>query len=248
MAIWDDVLTERDKKVFKAAGWGASGGFGERPVILVVDVIYNFCGDEPEPILESIKKYRYSCGAEAWDGIYALQHLISVARPKGVPIIYQTYERREDAFDAGAWNYKNSRALDACDIVGSHGNEIVKEVAPEDYDIVFCKKKPSSFFHTPLELYLNSLKADTIIVTGTTTSGCVRATAVDAFQYNYHTIVPIETCWDRGQTSHKMNLFDLSQKYAEVLPVAEVEEYIRNLPEGLFADTWPPAAKLLEKK
>ena len=247
MAIWDDVLTERDKIVFQKAGWGKPAGFGKKPVILVVDVIYNFVGAEPKPILESINEWRYSCGQEGWDGVYALQHLLEIARPKGIPVIYTTYERREDAFDAGAWNFKNYRAYDSVDVTGAFGNEIVKEIAPCPEDIVFCKKKPSAFFSTPLMGYLNSLQADTVIVTGTTTSGCVRATALDSFSYNFHTIVPIETSWDRGQTSHKINLFDLSQKYADVLPVKEVEDYIASLPQDVFVDTWPPAKKLAEK-
>ena len=73
---WNKFLTERDKQVFAAAGYATKQGFGKRPAILVVDVNYNFCGDRPEPILESIKRWRNSCGAEAWDGVRAIKKLL----------------------------------------------------------------------------------------------------------------------------------------------------------------------------
>ena len=78
--VWDDVLPEEDRLVFEAAGWGKEVGFGEKPVLLVVDVIYNFVGDVPEPILESIKRWRYSCGERGWEGVHELEKLIAVAR------------------------------------------------------------------------------------------------------------------------------------------------------------------------
>src|SRR5688500_20240112 len=87
--IWNKFLTERDKQVFAAGGFGARQGFGKRPALLVVDVNYNFCGDRPEPILESIKRWRNSCGEEAWEGIKAIKKLILACRAKGLPVIYK---------------------------------------------------------------------------------------------------------------------------------------------------------------
>jgi len=242
MAIWDDVLTEQDKVVFKNAGWGKTAGYGKRPALLVVDVIYNFCGDKPEPILESIKRWRYSCGERAWEGVHALQRLIAKAREKPIPIFYTTWERRPDKLDNGAWNRKNFRVDDKTDVVGHKGNEIVAEVAPEPQEMVFVKKKPSAFFCTPLVAYLIDMKVDTVIVTGTTTSGCVRSTAVDGFSYNYYVVVPEECAWDRGEVTHKINLFDLHQKYADVVELDNVLNYLDTLPDGLFADVLPHAA------
>src|ERR1700674_3515852 len=97
--VWNRFLTERDKQVFAASGYGARQGFGRRPAVLVVDVNYNFCGDKPEPILESIKRWRNSCGAEAWDGVKAIGKLLAAARARGLPIIYTTGAQREDAWD-----------------------------------------------------------------------------------------------------------------------------------------------------
>lgn len=232
--IWDDVLTERDKQVFQSAGWGRPGGFGNRPVILVIDVNYNFVGDKPEPILESVKRWRYSCGEEGWAGVFAIKELLEAARPKKIPVIYTTQGKRPDGFDNGAWNRKSFRAFEEVDVEGHFGNEIVKEISPRNEDILMVKKKPSAFFGTPLVSYLVDLKADTVILTGTTTSGCIRATAIDSFSYNYYTIIPQECVWDRGQTSHKINLFDIHMKYGDVVLLKDVISYLASLPENLY--------------
>ncbi|MFN8141160.1 MAG: isochorismatase family protein [Solirubrobacterales bacterium] len=229
--VWDDVLPEEDRQVFEAAGWGKDVGFGEKPVLLVVDVIYNFVGDVPEPILESIKRWRYSCGERGWEGVKYLERLIAAAREKQIPIVYTGMDRRPDGFDQGAWNWKSYRSGEASDIKGSLGNEIVKEIAPEPEDIYFVKDKPSAFHGTHLLDYLIYLGADTVITTGTTTSGCVRASAVDATQYNYRSIVPEECVWDRSMISHKVNLLDIQMKYGDVKKTDVVIEYFRSLPD-----------------
>src|SRR5699024_7369347 len=102
------------------------------------------------------------------------------------------------------------------------GTEIVESLKPVPGEIVISKKKPSAFFGTPLASYLIDENIDTLIVTGTTTSGCVRATAVDAFSYNLDVVVPEECAFDRGITTHALNLFDMQQKYADVVSTEEV--------------------------
>lgn len=239
MAVWDDVLPETDRAVFEAAGWGRDAGFGSRPALLVVDVIYNFVGDKPEPILESVKRWRYSCGERGWKGVEELVRLIAVAREKQVPIFYTGMDRRPDGFDQGAWNWKSHRAGEASDVKGSLGNEIVAEVAPTDADVYFVKDKPSAFHGTHLLDYLIYLGADTVITTGTTTSGCVRASAVDAAQYNFHSIVPEECVWDRGELTHKVNLFDIQMKYGDVKTTDDVIAYLRSLPQRPCGELTP---------
>lgn len=235
--IWDTFLTERDKQVFEAAGYGARGGFGRRPALLVVDVNYGFVGDKPEPILESIKRWMNSCGEDGWKAVAVIKKLIAVARAKSIPVIYTTGVRRADGWDQGAWAFKNSRVTK--DYLGLKPNQlksnvIVPEIAPGPKDIVIGKQKPSAFYGTPLQSYLTHLQCDSVLVTGTTTSGCVRATAVDAFSANYHVAVIEDACADRSQVSHAINLCDLNAKYADVVGSAEVMEYIRKLPDGLF--------------
>ena len=202
MAIWDDVLSERDKAVFAAAGYGKKGGFGSRPAVVVIDVNYNFTGEMSEPILESIKKWRNSCGEEGWRGVQAIAELLEVARAKDLPIVYSTAtERRPDMFDDGRWASKNARVGEQGGAPGFNGNDIVAEIGPQPRDIILRKEKPSIFFGTGLTGYLIDLGVDSLIVTGTTTSGCVRATVVDAFSYNYKISVVEECCFDRGEVS-----------------------------------------------
>ena len=243
MAIWDDVIPEQDKKIYETAGWSKPGGYGKKPALLLVDIIYNFVGDPEEPIMESIKKWRYSCGTVGWDGVRATAKLVAKARQKKIPLFYTQWERRDDFLDMGRWNDKNYRVDDPIDVTGHHGNEIVKEVAPQPHDMVFVKKKPSAFFATSLASYLIDFGVDTVILTGTTTSGCIRSTAIDAFSYNYYCVLPQECVWDRGQLSHKVNLFDIHAKYGDVTPLDNVLAYLDTVEDDVFRDRWPRQMK-----
>ena len=233
--IWDDVVPERDREVFAAAGYGARGGFGQRPALIVVDVTYDFCGDQSEPILESIKKFRNSCGEAAWEAIPHLQRVIEAARDKGVPVIYTHALPRPTAVRAGGWARKNSRVLEPTEISQRIGNDIVAEIAPRPGDIVIQKDKPSAFYGTALVSYLVALGCDSVIVTGTSTSGCVRGTVIDAFSNNFAVSAVEECCFDRLIVSHKVNLFDMHGKYADVVSADETIEYFRGLADDLFA-------------
>jgi nicotinamidase-related amidase len=241
--IWDKFLTERDKQVFAAGGFGTTMEPGKRPVLLIIDVNYNFCGDRPEPILESIKRWHTSCGQDAWDALPHIRRLIDACRAKGLPVIYTTgLDRRADGWDAGAWAYKNKRTdehLDRPAATNRDGNDIMDEIAPGPKDIVVHKEKPSAFFGTGLMGYLTKLGADSIIVTGTTTSGCVRGSVIDAFSYNYRLQVVEEGCFDRSQASHAINLADMNAKYADVVSIDKALAYIESLPDGVFAETLP---------
>jgi maleamate amidohydrolase len=234
--IWNKFLTERDKAVFAAGGFGARAGFGKRPALLVIDVNWAFCGERPQPILESIKRWRTSCGEEAWVALDYIKRLILAARTKGLPVIYTTGEGRPDKWDRGSWGWKSTRADEAGGGPGSKldGNQIVEMIAPGPRDIVIRKQKPSGFFGSNLASYLTLLGADSVIVVGTTTSGCVRATAVDAFSLNYRVILAEEGCFDRSQASHALSLCDMHAKYADVVPTAEVLAYFDRLSADLF--------------
>src|ERR1043166_2894797 len=215
MATWDDTLTARDKEVFALSGFGKKAVLGHRPALLIIDVNYNFTGDKPEPILESVKRFRTSCGEEGWDAVYRIRELLAEARKKHLPTFYTTAEDMTEQWEKA--------------------NEIVEEIAPQSGDIIVRKQKPSAFFGTPLMSMLTEVHADTVLVCGTTTSGCVRASVIDAFSYNMKVSVVEECVFDRGQASHKINLFDMAMKYADVISVKETVEYIRGLPDNLYA-------------
>ena len=234
--IWNQFLTERDKEVFAVSGYGARGGFGKRPALLVIDVNYAFCGDKPEPILESIKRWRNSCGEESWPAVAAIRSLIDKAHQKGLPVIYTTGIRRADNWDSGSWSWKNNRSSEkpATPVSNIDGNEIVPEIAPAPQDIVVYKQKPSGFFGTNMASYLQLLGCDSVIVTGTTTSGCVRATVLDAFSLNFRVALAEEGCFDRSQASHAINLCDMNAKYADVVKTAEVLAFFDGLADGMF--------------
>jgi len=240
MAIWDPFLTERDRAVFAGSGHGRAAGFGLRPVVMVVDVNYFFCGDRREPILESIGRWRNSCGEEAWDAADRIARLRAVAHARGIPVIYSTgLERRADGWGRGRWGDKNARRDPAAVEAAAYANTILPAVTPKAQDIVIRKAKPSVFFGTLLASYLVDLQADTIIVTGGVTSGCIRATVVDGFSFNYRMAVVEDCTFDRGQATHALNLFDLHQKYADVVRLEEAERYLSSLPAGLFDEQMP---------
>ena len=234
--IWDKYLTERDKAVFKTSGFGARGGFGKRPALLIIDVSYGFAGDKPEPILESIKRWSNSCGAESWDAIAVIKELASGFRAKKLPVIYTTGVNRADGWDVGSWAWKNTRTSESLPTPTQNidANAIVAEIAPQAQDLVVLKQKPSGFFGSNLQSYLQLLGADSVIVTGTTTSGCVRATVIDAFSLNFHVAIAEDGCFDRSQASHAINLCDMHAKYADVIALDQALGFMRTLPRGLF--------------
>ena len=224
--VWNKFLIKRDKELWDAAGYGTRQGFGERPVILVVDVNYAFTGDRRESILESIKRWPNSCGEDAWNAMRHIKRLLDAARAKGLPVIYTTNDWRPDGWDAASWRWKGRRPREMHPQAEANkstlaGNEINAEIAPEPQDIIIRKLKPSGFHGTPLTSLLTNFKADSLIVVGTSTSGCVRASVIDAFSENYRVAVVEEGCFDRFWTSHAMNLCDMHAKYADVIGIDE---------------------------
>jgi len=233
MAVWDEFLTERDRAVYRTAGYGSRLGFGGRPAVVVVDVNYDFVGHEPAPILESAAVWRNSCGEEGWAGVEAIAVLLAAAREKSLPIFYSTsMAERPDALGRGLW--RSSRNGERGGVPGVVGSDVVAEIAPQERDVVLRKSKPSAFFGTALVSYLTELKVDTLLVTGTTTSGCVRATVIDDFSYNFNVAVVEEGTFDRGQASHAINLFDMNAKYADVVSLADTLDYVAGLPGDLY--------------
>jgi maleamate amidohydrolase len=231
--VWDRFLTERDKYIFANSGYGRRQGYGRRPAMLIIDVNYNFVGDNPTEITEQIGEWRNACGIEGFAAVNVIKTVLQASRARNIPIFYTTNTRRPDGWDATSRSWKNHRALENYERE-LRGNEIFHAIAPEPRDIVIVKPKPSGFFGTPLLSYLIYLNVDTLLVCGVSTSGCVRATVTDAFSNNFRVALIEDGCFDRSEASHAINLRDLDAKYADVVPSSEVLEYLKSVPDVLF--------------
>ncbi len=224
MAIWDDVIPESDKEIYRKSGYsGTKATYGKKSALVIIDVTYDFVGDKPEPILKSQDRYPLSCGDKGWEAVHQMAALLSIAREKKLTIVYSHAEKSIPI----EWTKRNLRRDDI--IKNKNGNEIVSEIAPREGDIVIRKLGPSIFLSTPLINVLTPLKVDTLLICGGVTSGCVRASVVDAASYGFNVNVVEECTFDRGVVSHKVNLFDMNAKYASVVSAAEVKDYLSKL-------------------
>lgn|SRR5690606_10006623 len=224
MRPWSNIITEEEQRRYRAAGFGRPSGYGKKPALLIIDVQYRTVGSEPKPFFESIKEFPTSCGEAGWNAVHAIQPLLELFRSRSWPVLYPHVARKQ-SYDGGRLAAK----VPAIMSIPDHGYDFPREVAPREGDILVPKKHPSAFFGTALASHLIDLGVDTVIATGCTTSGCVRGTVVDAFSYNFRVIVPEECVYDRGTVSHAVNLFDMSEKYADVAPVEEVMSKLQAL-------------------
>jgi maleamate amidohydrolase len=232
---WEDVIPEAERRVYAAAGYGSSQPLGRRPVVLLVDTNYAFAGRRPLPIEEAVRETRTSCGEAAWTAIAAIGRLLAAARAASVAVIYTTGRRHASLSTMGGWANKNARAAE--DLTRGADTEIVAEIAPVPGEVVVEKSRPSAFFGTDLPAHLVLLRADTLLVAGGTTSGCVRATVMDAFNLGYRVAVVHECTFDRATVPHKVNLFDMHAKYANVLSLDEGLAYLASAARGAVEAT-----------
>jgi maleamate amidohydrolase len=221
---WTDFLTERDTALLGSTSWAkqAPFGLGERPAVVVVDLYYAAVGLPRTDILESVGDWPSSCGLEGWAAVDRTAGLLATARAAGAQVIYLHATPPE----WGRWNRKPAKKL-AVRADGIDPNDIVAEAAPRDGDIVLTKIGPSAFHQTPLDTILRTGGYDTILVAGEATSGCVRSTVVDGCVAGYRIGVISDCCFDRFEASHWVSLFDMNQKYADVIPADEAEGYLR---------------------
>jgi len=227
MPGWEDILSERDRRVIEASGHGARRGFGKRPVVLVVDAQLHFVGLKSD-IFTSVAAYPTSVGEEAWRAVEHIKQLIGDARSCGVPVIYSRsgIKAGEERFDSFA---RKRKQADVTKGVPSLDVDIVTEIGPRSDEVVVEKRYPSAFFGTPLMSFLHACAADTILLVGFTTSGCVRATCVDAMSYNFCVGVVADGCADRLHIAHKASLLDMSMKYADVITLGEALTYLQQV-------------------
>ena len=245
MAIWDDVLNGQDREVYEALVQPRE--LGIRPAVIVIDVNYAFVGIKPEPLLQAIKTYPTACGEAGWQAIPRIRTLTAAARDRGVPIFYSTgtttpFQPATRGTGVG-WGHGGGRRTPLqlhSEAELEHrrrGNEVVAELGREPRDILIEKFGASVLLGTPLLSYLNDMGVDTLVLCGTTTSGCVRATAVEASNLNLYTAVIEDCTFDRFTISHKVSLMDMQVKYAKVMSLTDGLEYLENRAEPALANS-----------
>ena len=225
--VWEPYLTNQDR-AHLAKSQHREVGFGERPALLLIDLYRWVFGDKPQPIVEAIETWPASCGLAAWDALPHIQTLLSAAREAGIPIVHATGREEDGLAGSSVWGemYGSSdRSPEALER-RTRRWDIIDEVAPIPGEPVVRKASASAFWGTPLVGHLNYHNIDTIITCGETTSGCVRASVLDGCADRYRMIVVEECVFDRHEAAHAINLFDMHQKYADVLSLADVLEYL----------------------
>jgi nicotinamidase-related amidase len=210
-----------DAEFFQQRGFGQKLGFGERPALLVVDMAGAFTNPE------------MPLGSDLDKQIAAIQQLLRAAHDRNAPVIFSTVSYEDENLkDAGIFGMKQkgSASLRA----GTDGVQIDPRLECRPTDSLLVKKYASCFFGTDLISRLNVRSVDTLIITGCTTSGCVRASAVDACQNGFRPMIVREAVGDRSQAAHDQSLFDLNAKYADVVSLEETLQYL-NAPRAAAA-------------
>jgi maleamate amidohydrolase len=222
--LWSGIIPADELAVFEAAGYGGAMTLGQRPALLIVDVTYAFTGSRPMPVLEAVAECRTACGETAWAAVEQIRRLAASARSVKAPVFYTRARPVQALGGLGQWAAKSARAAE--DLASNRSSTIVAELEPQPGDYVLEKSKPSAFFGTDLLSLLVLNRVDTLLVTGGAASGCVRATVLDAFSYNFPVVVVPEATFDRSETVRAVNLFDLHVKYANLMSRLEAEKYL----------------------
>ena len=232
MPQWDDVMTDNDRTLM---GMGFDmrkpTGFGENPALVVIDMNMGAVGEDM-PVYEQFDRYPRTCGEYGWRALPYIQRLIDKARATKIPIVYSRH-----VFRAGHGLARHDDPTFAYSEL-SPQSEIVPEIAPEPGELMIEKTRASVFFSTPLLYVLMNKKVDTLIIAGNSTSGCVRATVVDASYYSpmFKVVLAEEAIFDRIELSHKAGLFDMQLKYADLKTTDEVITYLDQI-QAIRAET-----------
>ncbi len=212
---WKDIVDADTIEIYRA--YQRPTYVGDNPAVLAIDLYNKAYQGGSRPVREVDREFSGSCGEHAWAALPPTQKLFAAARRAGVPIIYTT--RHVDT--GGVQSTKRSIGRERADIY-----DIKAELAPQPGDFLIYKERASAFFGTPLIAHLQQKRINSLIICGESTSGCVRASTVDAYSYGFHNVVVEQCTYDRSIISHKVNLFDLHHKYADVLHVDEVVAHL----------------------
>lgn len=218
---WRTVMPSADREVYERARFGEPAALGGRMALLIIDVVESFVGARREDVLTAIEDYRTSCGSLGWDRLDNIRTVLAAGRERGIPVVF-TKGSVTDKYHCG----DSVKGTDPDDIARSFSAPIPEVIAPLEHEYVLEKTKASAFFGTPLVSYLNRYGIDTLLICGTTTSGCVRSTVVDACSYNYEVFVIEDCVFDRSTFSNDVNLYEMNAKYATVVPQSDVLRHL----------------------
>ena len=232
--IWDRFLTEQDRAHLATVGEPSPGAARawQRPALLLIDNYRAGLGDEPLPLLEAVRRWPKSMGQAGWDATERIRELLDVGRSLGLPIVHVTGLPSERSGIAGWRSVGMAIAAEAEVAADPHRFDLVAGLEPAPGEALIEKHSPSAFFGTPLASHLTACRVDAVVVCGQATSGCVRASVVDAVSHRIQVVVPEDAVYDRHEATHAMNLFDMSQKYAQVLPTEQVLSMLRTRVHG----------------
>lgn len=225
---WQQFFTEQDKQHHSLQAKSEPAGFGDKPALVLIDIYYSVLGFERQPIFESMKKWPMSTGLEGWAAVDKTAIILAKARELGIPVIHV----KGITPSANTWRKKNGRKpaeIPPTEEEMFRGSQIVDEVKPIPGELVIEKGAASAFQGTTLVFQLNSLGIDTVLCCGETTSGCVRASVVDGATHRYKMGVIEECVFDRTESSHYMNLYDMNQKYADVVSLDTAIAYFEKI-------------------
>jgi maleamate amidohydrolase len=211
---WQDVISADILRLYSR--YRRDVFVGQRPALVAIDLYDLVYQGGAKPMTEIAAEFPNACGEDAWNAIEPTKRIFAAARAARLPIFYTTNETRSDG-KPGDISATNGRSKHQPAMF-----EIMHEFAPAAGDVIVRKVRASAFFGTPLTAYLTQLGVTSVILMGETTSGCLRASAVDAYSHGFHVCIVEECCYDRNILSHKVNLFDLHHKYADVMHVGEV--------------------------
>jgi maleamate amidohydrolase len=223
MKEWMKAVPPAELAHYQRIGMLSSLPPGARMALIVVDVTYGFCGYEGLSLEDAIKDFSTACGPAAWEAMPRVAELIETFRGKSLPIVYTYPDTNAQSF-TGRVGKSGKREWPA------RYNDFPDSIAPQRGDWVMGKAKASGFFNTPLSIFLTREHIDTVVICGVSTSGCVRATTVDASSHGFNTFVVDDCCFDRSYFAHCANLFDMHAKYSTVLSLDEIQSLLGVVP------------------
>jgi nicotinamidase-related amidase len=226
---WEDVIDDEIRQV--ASNYKGRMGQRGRPALLCIDNYNAVFGDRPEPVLEAMQRFPSSCGLAAWNALEPTQRIMAAARTAGIPVIHTT---RDDATEAASSKTTSTkRSVYGDDRDWNHA--LFPPLAPQPGELVIRKTRASAFYGTPLAAHLVQMDVNTLVCVGNSTSGCVRASVLEGYMHGYSMVVVEECVFDRNWLSHKVNLFDMNCKYADVLFLEEALEYLERVRQPVAA-------------